>query len=363
MLTLQYISFRISTRNEFRRSKNIFGHPFRVNEKRHRKEEVNMFSGKWSKIGITLFTFLFFFIWIMEMDVFARVGGGTSSGSRGSRSFSSPSSPYSPSSPSRQSTSPTQPMSPQMPQQQPSMWRSIAMGVAGGFLGSMLFSGLSHGMDMGGFGGSGFGLIEIILFGGLLYFLYSYFRRRKQAESAAGTYQQTGNAPSMERQTSFTPSPQYQGYTESDVGTGINHIRQLDASFDEARFSDLCMDNFFKIQGAWINRDMSSVKGILTEEMFGILQRDADKLRAEKKINKLDNIAVRSVEITEAWQEGGMDFITVRILASLLDYTVSDSGELLSGSKTEPVKFEEYWTFTRPAGNNRWQLSAINQAQ
>ncbi len=47
--------------------------------------------------------------------------------------------------------------------------------------------------------------------------------------------------------------------------------------------------------------------------MFGILQRDADKLKAEKKINKLDNIAVRSVEITEAWQEGGMDFITVRI--------------------------------------------------
>lgn len=123
------------------------------------------------------------------------------------------------------------------------------------------------------------------------------------------------------------------------------------------------MDNFFKIQGAWINRDMASVKDILTEEMIGILQRDADKLKAEKKINKLDNIAVRSVEITEAWQEGGTDFITVRFLASLLDYTVSESGELLSGSKTEPVKFEEYWTFTRPAGNNKWQLSAINQAQ
>jgi predicted lipid-binding transport protein (Tim44 family) len=123
------------------------------------------------------------------------------------------------------------------------------------------------------------------------------------------------------------------------------------------------MDNFFKIQGAWINRDMVSVKDILTEEMIGIFQRDADKLRTEKKINKLENIAVRSVEITEAWQEGGMDFITVRFLASLLDYTVSESGDLLSGSKTEPVKFEEYWTFTRPAGNNRWQLSAINQAQ
>ena len=316
-----------------------------------------MFSGKWLKIGITIFTFLFFFTWIMEVDVFARVGGGTSSGSRGSRSYSSPSSPYSSPSPYSQSTSPSQPVSPQT--QQPSIWRSLGMGMAGGFLGSLLFGG----MGMGGFGGSGIGLLEIILIGGLLYFLYSYLRRRNQAESAAGAYYQTDSASAPERQTSLSASPQYQEFAGSDVETGIRHIRQLDASFDKARFSDLSMDNFFKIQGAWINRDMASVKGILTEEMFGILKRDADKLRAEKKINKLDNIAVRSVEITEAWQEAGIDFITVRFLASLLDYTVSEGGELLSGSKTEPVKFEEYWTFTRPAGNNTWQLSAINQAQ
>jgi predicted lipid-binding transport protein (Tim44 family) len=236
------------------------------------------------------------------------------------------------------------------------------MGVAGGFLGSMLFSGLSHGMGMGGFGGSGIGLLEIILIGGILYILYMFIKRRKQAEATAGYYYQTGASPSAGQQTVFTDSSRDQGYAEGDVQTGLSHIRQMDPSFDEARYKDLCMDNFFKIQGAWINRDMTVVRNILTEEMFGILHRDAEKLKTEKKINKLDNIAVRSVEITEAWQEGGMDFITVRFLASLLDYTVSESGELLSGSKTEPVKFEEYWTFTRPVGNNNWQLSAINQA-
>jgi predicted lipid-binding transport protein (Tim44 family) len=253
-------------------------------------------------------------------------------------------------------------MAPQMPQQQPSMWRGLAMGVAGGFLGSMLFSGISHGMGTGGFGGSGFGLVEMLLLGGLLYGIYWFIKRRKQAESSAGAYYKTGPAPSMGQQTSYSPAAQDQGPAENDVATGIGHIRQLDPSFDETRFSELCMDNFFKIQGAWINRDMTVVKNILTEEMLGIFQGDADKLKAEKKINKLDNIAVRSVDTTEAWQEGGMDFITVRFLASLLDYTVSESGELLSGSKTEPVKFEEYWTFTRPAGSNKWQLSAINQA-
>jgi len=313
------------------------------------------------KIGVTIFMFLFFFIGIMELDAFARAGGGTSSGSRGSRSFSSPSRSSSAPSQARQSVAPSQPMSPQMPGQQPSMWRSLAMGVAGGFLGSMLFSGLSHGMGSGGFGGSGFGLVEILLLGGLLYIIYMFIKKRKEAASTAGYSYQTGASPSTGQQTGFADSPRDQGNAEGDAQTGLRHIRQMDPSFDEARFSDLCMDNFFKIQGAWINRDMTVVKNILTQEMFGILQRDGDKLKAEKKINKLDNIAVRSVEITEAWQEGGTDFITVRIVASLLDYTVSESGDVLSGSKTEPVKFEEYWTFTRPVGNNNWQLSAINQ--
>lgn len=234
------------------------------------------------------------------------------------------------------------------------------MGVAGGFLGSMLFSGLGH-AGFGGFGGSGIGLFEIILIGGLLYFIYRFFIKRKQTESPAGAYYQTGTHPSMERQTTDSPTFQDQGEKGSDVADGISHIRQMDPSFDEGRFTDLCMDFFFKIQGAWANRNMNLVKGVLTDEMFSILHGDAEMLKTEKKINKLDNIAVRSVEITEAWQEGGMDFITVKVLANVLDYTVSENGQLLSGSRNEPVKFEEYWTFTRPVGNHPWQLSAINQ--
>jgi predicted lipid-binding transport protein (Tim44 family) len=235
------------------------------------------------------------------------------------------------------------------------------MGVAGGFLGSMLFSGLGH-AGSGGFGGSGFGLFEIILIGGLLYLGYRFFMKRKQEEAPTAAYRQGSSVPPMERQTAYSPAYQDSGSTESDVSAGISHIRQMDPSFDEGRFTDMCMDSFFKIQGAWANRDMNTMRSILTNEMFGILQGDAEKLKIEKKINKLDNIAVRSVDITEAWQEGGIDFITVRFLANLLDYTVTETGDILSGSKTDPVKFEEYWTFTRPVGNNTWQLSAINQA-
>jgi hypothetical protein len=53
--------------------------------------------------------------------------------------------------------------------------RGIGTAILGGFLGSMLFSGLAHAGN-GGFGGSGFGMIEILLLAGAGYFLYRKFR-------------------------------------------------------------------------------------------------------------------------------------------------------------------------------------------
>ena len=136
----------------------------------------------------------------------------------------------------------------------------------------------------------------------------------------------------------------------------------MDPSFDENRFNDSVMDMFFKIQGAWMNRDLATVAVIMTEEMRRIFQGDIDRMLQEKRVNRLENIAVRSVEIVEAWQEVGQDYLTVLIYANLLDYTTDDAtGQVVAGSKTDPVKFEEYWTFTRPVGNNPWRLSGIDQ--
>lgn len=112
-----------------------------------------------------------------------------------------------------------------------------------------------------------------------------------------------------------------------------------------------------------MNRDLSPAAGLFTDEMRTVFQEEIEKMQRDKKINRLENIAVRNVGITEAWQESGKDFITTLIYANLLDYTTDAvTGEVLAGNKTEPVKFEEFWTFTRPVGTGQWRLSAINQA-
>lgn len=243
--------------------------------------------------------------------------------------------------------------------------RSMAGGLAGGMLGSMLFSGLAGaGGGMGGAGG-GIGLFEIILLAGGGYLLYRYIKKKRADNSpilaGEGNFQRGAVIPFPEAQQGNV-SAYNSGAAYNEVESGLTHIRQMDPSFDENRFSDAAMDTFFKIQGAWMNRDLMPVSGLLTAEMKRIFQTDIDKLLQDKQVNRLENIAVRNVEATEVWQESGQDYITALIYANLLDYTTDDlTGAVVSGSKTEPVKFEEYWTFTRQAGNNPWQLSAISQ--
>jgi predicted lipid-binding transport protein (Tim44 family) len=336
---------------------------------------------------LSLLLLLTVLAWNLPSEALARAGrgvsGGSSMGSRGSRSTSpvtpytppsKPSTPSSPYSPGYQPTTPTRPVTPP-PVASPSptggFWRNVGGGLLGGFAGGMmanwLFGGSSpaQGGAPGTGGGSSFGMFDLILLAGIGYLLYRFLVKKPQEEAAGGpgTYQSsaTGGAlqpPYYEQEAPLLGGP------EKDLEKGLAQIKAMDPLFGEDKFKDQAMDYFFKIQGAWGDRDLSTVKHLLTGEMFNLLQEDADKMRQDGHINKIENIAVREVNPTEAWQEAGQDYITLRIYATLLDYTLDEkTGQITEGSKTEPVKFEEYWTFTRPLGNNPWQLSAISQVK
>ena len=308
------------------------------------------------RAGALATEFFFLLIFAAEPYGYARVGGGRSSGSRGSRPSYSSSRSYSSPSNYGSSYNTRQPYNAyNQSQSRPrgTFLRGMAGGIAGGILGSMLFRSLGFGHGMGGgFGGGGIGLLDIILIGLIVYLVYRYIKKRRAAAPVR-------QVPAFRDDA----APSFGGPSAADPSDGIGRIRWSDSGFSEQGFKDSCMDNFFRIQGAWANRDMTSVRSMLTDEMYGIIQADAARLQAEGRFNKLDNIAVRSVDIEEAWQENGNDYITVKFLANLLDYTVDEkTGAVVSGSKTDPVKFEEFWTFTRSTGRGAWQLSAIDQA-
>jgi len=137
------------------------------------------------------------------------------------------------------------------------------------------------------------------------------------------------------------------GAAALNVSRQIAELKSRDPDFSEQQFEDLASTAFFKVQEAWSKRDLSIARAFMSPALFSRFQTQIDGLKAAGKVNKMDNLAVGSVQIVEAVHDGGFDYVTVQINASAADYMVDQkTGKLLSGSQ-QPQPFTEYWTFLR----------------
>ncbi len=221
-----------------------------------------------------------------------------SGGSRGSRSYTAPAPPVSPVAPTTPEPTSTAMSSPSEP--------GAAGGVGRG-LGGLLVGGLIGGLLFGHHQGPGIGVLDVQLIAG-----------------------------------------------------GLGHIRALDPRSDPTAFAETARAVFCEVQDRVGARDLAPLRGRLTREMRGILAGQVDQARSARRTSRVEDVRFAGVEVTEAWQEAGGDFVTVYLTGPLLDYTLDDATrQIVEGSRTTPQAFEEFWTFTRPVGRNGWQLSAI----
>jgi predicted lipid-binding transport protein (Tim44 family) len=300
-------------------------------------------------------------------DVLARAGSG---GSRGSRSYSSPArpSPAAPTTPSSPSRSVNQPASPAAPQRPGFFGGGLMSGLAGfaigGLIGSMLFGG-GFGHGLGGFGG--IGLLEMLLIGGGLFLLFRFLRNRQAQHSqpayagagATSAYDSAGERSWGAAGGATVEMPA----SSSELERGIANIRSMDPGFDTSAITDQARRVYFVVQQAIGMRELAGVRDYLTPEMTTALQSQCDRLRTARHTNRVEQLDIRRAEVSEAWQEGGQDYVTVLISATMLDYTVDDaSGAVVDGSRSATQTIEDFWTFTRRVGNNPWRLSAIQTA-
>jgi predicted lipid-binding transport protein (Tim44 family) len=242
----------------------------------------------------------------------------------------------------------------------------LAGGLLGGALGGMLFGSM---FGMGG--GSGMGILPLLLLGGIGYFFYKRFVKPATSGPVSGArqgYQPPTNPlgslfsgnQSGKMSGDVPPPPPPSGILPGSLDEGLALIRQTDPGFDAKYFVEVASDVFFKVQAGWMRRDISSYRHLLGEEIAAGYERQFAEMQQRGHINKLESISIRKVEIVSAGKENNEDFVTVLFTANLLDYTVDEhSGALVEGSMTEPVKFAEEWTWARPAGTENWKLEGI----
>jgi len=284
---------------------------------------------------------LFFLVFGAFDESYARAGrSGGSFGSRGTRTYSAPVQSAPPR--TQQTTQQAAPQTQQMAPRGAGLFGGLAGGLAGGILGGLLFSSLGHAATGPGAAG-GLGLIDILLIGGGIFLIVRFFRRKKSTEDFLGG-----------RKTSTGVTPQ------SGLEAGLGDISRMDGYFDEEHFMTEAIDIFFNVQSAWVRGDVGQISSIVAPVALETLRGQIEELRGKGLVNRVEGLAIKDSAITEAWQEKGTDYITMKLKASALDYIVDGAGRVVEGSNTEPVVFTEYWTFAREIGKD-WKLSAIQQ--
>lgn len=239
-----------------------------------------------------------------------------------------------------------------------SFGRGFLGGLAGAGLGALLFG------SMFGMGGTGPGLLPLLLLLGAGYFFWRRFMRNPSGQTSEG-YGPPGQGAPFGYAQRVAASPSFQDIAGPDEETtGLAAIRRTDPGFDEAHFLEVASDVFFKIQAGWTRRDFAAIRHLLGSQLAGEYEGHFRDMAARGQLNKLENISIRKVAIADAGSDGREDYVTVLFTANLLDYTVDErTGAVLEGSTSQPVKFAEEWTWARPVHTDNWLLERIQEVQ
>jgi predicted lipid-binding transport protein (Tim44 family) len=212
-------------------------------------------------------------------------------------------------------------------------------GLLGGFLGAGIFGLLFGGgfMRMGlGFGGLFGVLIQLVI----LFFVVRWLMRRFLGGRAGPT---RARQPSI-----FGPA--------AEPGAGVAPLQLTPA--DRQAFSQCLV----YVQQAWGAADLNAIAQAATPEMMGYFRDQLATLSRQGLRNRVTDVSVDGMELSEAWSEGDTDFATVAMRFSMLDVTEDQAGRVVDGSPTLRALVTEIWTFTRRRSGH-WILAAIQQTR
>lgn len=212
-------------------------------------------------------------------------------------------------------------------------------GLAGGFLGSMLFHG------MGGFGHVLGGLLTFLIIGFVIFFLIRLFSGRGFSFAGAG-----GGGMPLSAGAAAAPRQLYRGQDTTVSDSDLNDFQAIHAA----------------VQEAWSRGDLGRMRQLMTPEMLSYFSEELTRNTSQGVQNIVSNVRLLKGDVSESWVEDDLQYATAFMRWSANDYVVrigAGSGEaqqIVSGDPRTPSEQEEVWTFVRRRGGN-WLLSAVQQ--
>jgi len=217
-------------------------------------------------------------------------------------------------------------------------------GIAGGFLGSALFSGL------GGFGHVFGGMLQFLIIGLLIFFVIRLFTGRGFSFANGNSGGGSGPMPASVG-AAAAPSPnRFRGQDTTVGDADLTAFQQIHGT----------------VQEAWGRGDLGRLRQLMTPEMLSYFSEELTRNASQGVQNLVSNVRLLKGEITESWIEGDLQYATAFLRWSAIDHVVKlgttpgQPDSVVSGDPRVPTEAEEMWTFVRRRGGN-WLVSAVQQ--
>lgn len=117
---------------------------------------------------------------------------------------------------------------------------------------------------------------------------------------------------------------------------------------------------FGELQLAWSGRDAAKIRPYVTDNLFQSMVYWIDLYQQQRCRNVTENTRILRMDLANILSDAYFDAVTVRVFATGLDYTVSDDGRVLSGSRSRERTYSEYWTLIRATGTTGKKRSNTN---
>ena len=107
---------------------------------------------------------------------------------------------------------------------------------------------------------------------------------------------------------------------------------------------------FVTLQQAWTSGKWEQARAFETDRLFQMHTFWMDRYRSKGYRNVLEQVQVQGTTLVKLSRDAFFETATLRIKASMIDYTQDKQGKLVGGSKSKARVFTEYWTLVRKAG-------------
>ena len=93
--------------------------------------------------------------------------------------------------------------------------------------------------------------------------------------------------------------------------------------------------------------DLMRIRPHVSDNLFQYFGYWLDMYGQAGARNVTQNARILNIELSNVISDQHFDAISVRVWATGLDYTISNDGKLLKGSKSKERPYTEYWTLIR----------------